>query len=252
MRTTNQPQRLRRQRVLSYVHPHGTARCARKRFTLIELLVVIAVISILAALLLPALKSAKGRAHQAVCENNLRQIGIMHINYMLDNNDLIAHSFIDMGSGDQDVRYWPWYRSIPEHNNIKTFYSKPLPDTFRCPGATEFHNKNGSRNSYSRNSFGTGNATNHRMVNIKQGPSLAPYIFCKNTGAFTDSYITNKPVIHNNKTFGITLKLDGHSEPKSYLDEIFVPEGGPIHSGIIGRETGRWYWFFSHSAGETL
>ena len=56
-------------RMVWYSHP-------KSGFTLVELLVVISIITLLAALLVPAIGAARNSARKASCQNNLRQLGL--------------------------------------------------------------------------------------------------------------------------------------------------------------------------------
>lgn len=70
-------------------------------FTLLELLVVIAVIGLLAALLVPVLARGKGRARDAQCLGNLRQLGILVRLHAEDHGGRLPRLRADFATGPE-------------------------------------------------------------------------------------------------------------------------------------------------------
>jgi prepilin-type N-terminal cleavage/methylation domain-containing protein/prepilin-type processing-associated H-X9-DG protein len=75
-------------------------------FTLIEMLMVTAIIAILTAMLLPALASAKARARNIACQNNLLQLQVCLQLYTLDNSDyFVPNNSIAVFSGTTNISW---------------------------------------------------------------------------------------------------------------------------------------------------
>src|SRR5579885_951901 len=125
-------------------------------FTLIELLVVIAILAIFAALLLPALASARQKAQTIKCLNNMKQWGLAFTMYAQDNRELVPEEGDTMApinsSGSATTlnnRDYAWYNAVPPTIGQPALVSlypplstdkQPLPRSaslFSCPAAPD-------------------------------------------------------------------------------------------------------------------
>ncbi len=97
---------------------------------MIELLVVIAIIGILAAMLLPALNSARDRGKTAVCVANLKQIGIAITMYADDHDDYYPPGYVPSVS-DWPLMVAPYVsKSQANYASVGTIGSSHI---FLCP-----------------------------------------------------------------------------------------------------------------------
>ncbi len=146
-------------------------------FTLIELLVVIAIIAILAALLLPALASAKEKSKRIACLSNLKQVGL-GLTLYTDNNDQKLPTALNYGARPNQpgtdapatVRFTDMYGGVPKDLNLSS------PRVFWCPSDKFNAPTNGIITTNSFSSY------RYRFViwdNTVRFPGLKTHDFCK-------------------------------------------------------------------------
>jgi len=87
----------------------GFMMCAGKKkgFSLVELLVVISVISLIMAILLPVLATARSQACGAMCQSNLRQLFLANMGYTLENDGYYVPAAADIMS--EKGGKWRWH-----------------------------------------------------------------------------------------------------------------------------------------------
>lgn len=162
-------------------------------FTLIELLVVIAIIAILAAILLPVLNSAKLRAQQVNCLNNVRQLTVGSKLYYDDNQVWMG----PVNTNDPTKSQGDWMNAmLSEYQNRSVLLCPSAPDNGNPNNLTNPNGKSDSAwhwtlgtnyvCSYAKNDWlaqsataGLGNAANNPQYlytkeSAVRNPSLAP------------------------------------------------------------------------------
>jgi prepilin-type N-terminal cleavage/methylation domain-containing protein/prepilin-type processing-associated H-X9-DG protein len=94
----------------------------RRGFTLVEVLVVIAIIAVLAAIILPAVFSARRKARAASCLSNLRQLGLALQMYSEDHDGFYTRG-----------QYYPWTSVHLWSDAIEPYVREEA--LFCCPSA---------------------------------------------------------------------------------------------------------------------
>lgn len=203
----------------------------RKAFTLIELLVVIIIISILAAVLIPAIGRAREFGRRAGCTNNLRQIGIAWHLYLDDHDgcfppwsqlEYFGGKTVTVARGGPDVSAtYP----LNSYLNVSSSYDSQALEVFHCPsdigpkrsGKSVF---DGKGNSYEANGeFGYVPAEGVRLEDIHFKSKSISMVTAPHSKLYLTSDYHISPPFHGGNNINV-LFLDGHVKMHNWETEV--------------------------------
>jgi prepilin-type N-terminal cleavage/methylation domain-containing protein/prepilin-type processing-associated H-X9-DG protein len=167
------------------MHRAGTA--SGGGFTLLELLSVVAVIALLAALLLPALSGAKGRAQAVACLNNLRQWGLATQLYAAGHEDFLPPD--GAPNPTESSTNFGWYIQLPRELGLPRYHDQPWRTNAAVePGRSVWICPANRRRSNGRNLFHyclnehvNGTGTDNRPVRLASIPEPARTVWLFDT-----------------------------------------------------------------------
>ena len=230
-------------------------RASLTGFTLVELLVVIGIISVLIAILLPALSRARRQAQRVVCASNLRQLAGAFIAYAQANRGSFPAPANAYRAQVEDWIYWQPWRELDDSQIFR--YLGICPEVLRCPaGPPEFVPPGGRAPypfSYSANQNFTGNPgpgsfDEHMLIQPAckitrvAAPSLKVLLIDEDVTAANDGcWNPNGAEEPDNVGSSVSVRHDKGREVPAWKSTIARPGRGNVafadgHCDFIGRE----------------
>lgn len=209
-------------------------------FTLTELLVVIALVGVLAAILIPTVRSVREKAHVTECASNLRQISTLFELYKLDNNLELPPPGINTGG---NWRIWDHtvlmsYMDDERLNSDMSENQREDGTIFQCPTAVvtlDESGVNGVANNwgYGMNKFlppkGGANYYTHtqtKMPSKVHDPSKTAIVMDAEHSIISPNAVDLARIENASKRHSGSVNvlfLDGHVENIAFED---IPAGG--------------------------